>query len=135
MRPSFLQGAFRAMLKAMGRVDPVALRSIHKGRWLRLHPLSGVAILLLDNIFFGVKMATVGIGLPVTATLAFWTTLFSVWFIQRKLVGEDRRMCFMKALAAGVIAGIPTSIAGTFLATWVLVSSGLHPLRRRLKLH
>lgn len=118
----------------MARLDPVALRGIHKGRWLRLHPLSGLAILLLDNLFFGVKIATLGIAFPVTMTLAFWTTLLSVWFIQRKLVGEGRRMCFVKALAAGVVAGIPTSIAGTFIATVILISSGLHPLKGRLKL-
>jgi len=119
----------------MVKFDPEALRSVHKGRWFRMHPLSGVAVLALDKVFFGAELATAGAALPLTVTLAFWTTFFSVWFIQRKVVGEDRRMCFLKALASGLIAGIPTSIAGTFLATWVLLSSGLHPLRRRLKLH
>lgn len=106
-------------------------RNIHKGRWLRLHPVSGVAILLLDNLFFGLKMMTAGLGMPVTATLAFWTTLLAVWFIQRKLVGEDRRMCFGKALASGIVAGLPFSIAGTLVGGWVLLSAGLSPWQHR----
>jgi hypothetical protein len=115
----------------MGKTDLAPIETAHKGRWLRMHPLSGIAILLLDKLFFGMELASAGITIPISSTLAFWTTLISVWFIQRKVVGEGRRMCFLKALAAGVIAGIPTSIGGTFLATWVLLSSGLHPLRRR----
>lgn len=113
--------------------DPGRLRSIHKGKWFRLHPLSGAAILLLDNLFFGAKVFTAGLAMPVTMTLAFWTTLFAVWFIQRKLAGENRRMCFMKALGAGVIAGLPFSIAGTAVGAWVILSAGLSPWRRLLK--
>jgi hypothetical protein len=114
----------------MNGSDAERFRRIHKGQWSRLHPLSGVAILLLDNLFFGIKVMTAGLGMPVTATLAFWTTLFAVWFIQRRLVGEDRRMCFLKALAAGVIAGLPFSIAGTAVGAWVILRSGLAPWKR-----
>lgn len=114
----------------MARLNSDQLRSIHKDRWFRLHPLSGMAILFLDNLFFGLKMMTAGLGMPVTATLAFWTTLLAVWFVQRKLVGEHRRMSLAKALGAGVIAGLPFSIAGTIVGSWVLLSSGLTPWRR-----
>lgn len=117
----------------MNRFDLHAARSIHKGRWFRLHPLSGAAILLLDNLFFGIKAMTAGLAMPVTMTLAFWTTLFAVWLIQRKLVGENRRMSFVKALASGVIAGVPFSVAGTVVGGWILLRSGLSPRRRLLK--
>jgi drug/metabolite transporter (DMT)-like permease len=118
----------------MQRQDSESSLETHRGKWLRLHPLSGVAILLLDNLFFGLKAMTAGLGMPITATLAFWTTLFAVWFVQRKLAHEDRRMSFGKALGAGIIAGLPFSIAGTVIGSWVILSAGLSPWRRLTKL-
>lgn len=117
----------------MASFDSDKLRSIHKGRWFRLHPLSGFAILLLDNLFFGLTTTTAGLGLPLTMTLAFWTTLTAVLLIQRKLVGETKKMSLVKALASGAIAGLPFPIAGTLVGGWVLINSGLSPRRRILK--
>jgi hypothetical protein len=73
---------------------------------------------------------TVGLGMPITATLAFWTTLLAVWFIQRHFAREPRRMSFGKALGSGIIAGLPFSIAGTVIGSWVILSAGLSPWRR-----
>lgn len=100
-----------------------------------MHPGSGLAILFFDHVFFGLAIFSGGIWMPLTMTLAFGTTFFAVWMIQRKIVGESPRVALTKALVAGTVAGIPTSISGTFLGSWILLSAGLHPLRRRLKFY
>lgn len=118
----------------MPRENPDNVREPKSGRWLKLHPLSGLAILLLDNLFFGIKIMTAGLGMPITATLAFWTTLLAVWLVQRHVARDHRRMSFGKALGAGVIAGLPFSIAGTMIGSWVILSAGLSPWRRLTRL-
>lgn len=100
-------------------------RAVNKGRWFRLHPLSGIAILAIDNLFFGVKLATAGIAWPITMSFAFLLSFLAVWLIQRVWVGERGGKSFLKALVAGFIAGVPTSIGGTLLGAWVIARSGL----------
>ncbi len=94
------------------------------------HPFSGVIILVVDNFFFGVKVVSGFTLTALTITLAFSVTAAGVWLVQRKLAGDSPGQAAAKALLAGVIAGIPTSIAGTFVGAWVLAQSGLNPWRK-----
>lgn len=102
-----------------------------KSKLLQLHPLSGAALLLLDNLFFSANVMTAGLSTPLAMTFAFSATLLSVWVIQRKWGGDSRRKSFIKALAAGFVAGLPFSVAGTAVGAWILVRAGMTPQRRR----
>lgn len=97
----------------------------NSGRWLRLHPLSGAALLFLDNLFFGVNALTAGLATPIGIVAAALATFLATGWIQRKLARESRRMSLLKAVAAGIIAGLPFSVAGSTIGALVLLSAGL----------
>jgi|SRR5690625_90243 len=105
-------------------------RPVKKESRRRLHPLSGIAILVLDNLFFGLNALTAGFGLPISMALAFWSTFGVVFLVQRFIGGESRRSSFFKGLGSAVIAGLPFSIGGTILGGWVLLNAGLSSRRR-----
>lgn len=115
----------------MAPSDPGNPQTPSQSKLLQLHPLSGAALLLLDNLLFGANLATAGFSTPLAMTLAFSATLLSVWIIQRKWGGDSRRKSFIKALAAGFVAGLPFSVAGTAVGAWILVRAGMTPQRRR----
>jgi Fe2+ transport system protein B len=94
-------------------------------RRIRLHPFSGLLIILLDNLFFGLNVATLGIGTLLACSLAFSVTTIGVYLAQRFLDRDSRRASLAKALLSGVLAGVPTSITGTIFGTAVLTASGL----------
>jgi hypothetical protein len=98
-------------------------------RRIRLHPVSGLLIILLDNLFFGLNVATLGIGMLLACSLAFSVTTIGVYLAQRFLDRDSRRASLAKALLSGVLAGVPTSITGTIFGTAVLAASGLPRLR------
>ncbi|MEI7730772.1 MAG: hypothetical protein WCO56_14460 [Verrucomicrobiota bacterium] len=103
-----------------------------------LHPLSGGAILLFDNLFFGGELLTFEMGLVPLCLLAFLITTILVFVIQRQLRGDTTSACAKKALFGGVIAGFPTSLSGTVVGGAVLMLSGLNSwkewlARKRLK--
>jgi hypothetical protein len=98
---------------------------IKKRRKLFLHKLSGLWVFLVDNAFFGATFATGGLALPISCILAFFTGSAGVFLIET-LVNRDRKgRAFNKALLAGVLSGIPTSLAGTIYGAWVLRMAGL----------
>src|SRR6185503_8728341 len=85
-----------------------------------LHPASGLLILAVDWFFFAPEAATAEVLAIVTAPLAFAVTAAGVFWIQRSKNGDAWGTAAAKAIFAGVVAGIPTSIAGTILGTLVL---------------
>lgn len=92
---------------------------------LYLHRLSGVWVFLVDNAFFGATLATAGLALPISCTLAFFAGTTGVFLIET-LVNQDRKgRAFNKALLAGILSGIPTSIGGTIYGAWVMRMAGM----------
>ena len=96
-----------------------------KRRKLFLHKLSGLWVFLVDNAFFGATIATAGLALPISCLLAFFTGGAGVFFIQTLINRDSVKQAFNKALLAGVLSGIPTSIAGTIYGAWVLRMAGM----------
>ena len=96
-----------------------------KRRKLFLHKLSGLWVFLVDNAFFGATIATAGLALPISCLLAFFTGGAGVFFIQTLINRDSAKQAFNKALLAGVLSGIPTSIAGTVYGVWILRMAGL----------
>lgn len=96
---------------------------------LFLHKLSGVWVFLVDNAFFGVTVTTAiptgGFSLLITCSLASLSGGLGVFLIQKMINGDSLRQAFNKAMLAGLLAGIPTSLAGTIYGAWVLRMAGL----------
>ena len=100
-----------------------------KQRKLFLHKLSGLWVFLVDNAFFGVTVATAiptgGFSLLITCSLASLSGGLGVFLIQKMINGDSLRQALNKAMLAGVLSGIPTSLAGTIYGAWVLRMAGL----------
>ena len=100
-----------------------------KRRQLFLHKLSGLWVFLVDNAFFGVTVATAiptgGFSLLITCSLASLSGGLGVFLIQKMINGDSLRQALNKALLAGALSGIPTSLAGTIYGAWVLRMAGL----------
>ena len=92
---------------------------------LHLHRLSGLWVFLVDNAFFGATLATAGLALPVSCTLAFFAGATGVFLIQKILNRDSFAQALRKALTAGILCGIPFSIAGTIYGGWVMAVAGL----------
>lgn len=90
-----------------------------------LHPLSGLAILLIDNAFFIGEIASLGFSLPVTCMLAFLSSLAGVGLIQRLLARDDWKPSIAKGVLGGLAAGVPFPIAGTLAGGIIMAVSGL----------
>ena len=90
-----------------------------------LHPASGALILGVDWLFFGAEVVSLETAGVFGSLAAFATTTLGVFWIQRAKRRDSRAAAAAKALFAGVVAGIPTSIGGTVLGTLVLVLAGL----------
>jgi hypothetical protein len=109
---------------------PVRLQRYHDApppprRKLWLHPASGLLILGVDWLFFAPEAATAELAAIITSPLAFLIVGSGVFWIQRRKNGDSFLTAAAKGFLSGVVAGIPTSIGGTILGTWVLILSGL----------
>ena len=101
---------------------PAELRHVKK---LHIHRLSGAWIFLIDWLFFGVNAITAGLATPVVSILAFLTGGTGLFLIQKLLNKDSFEQAFLRGLIAGVMAGIPFSIAGTVYGGWVLAMAGM----------
>ena len=113
----------------MNQPPKLPLKSKKRGIFF-LHKLSGIWVFLVDNAFFGATAATAiptgGLSLLITCSLATLSGGLGVFLIQKLINGDSVRHAFKKALLAGVLSGIPTSIAGTIYGVWVLRMAGLN---------
>ena len=99
--------------------------SSSKRRFFLFHPYSGTLIIAMDWVFFGVEAGTLGLSIPVMSLLAFATTLLGVFSIQMRLAKDNLGIALAKGILGGLVAGIPTPIAGTFIGALILALSGL----------
>ena len=95
------------------------------GQTFLFHPFSGMLIIALDWLFFGIESATLGLSIPVTSFLAFVTTFLGVSLIQINLARDNWVTGIAKGLLGGILAGIPTAISGTALGALILAWSGI----------
>lgn len=99
----------------------------------RLHPLSGLLLLVVDNIFWGVELATFELAMPISVVLSFLITGVGVVLVQRFMARDGLGASLAKAFFCAVLAGVPWSIMGTALGGVVLMASGLSAFNRRGK--
>jgi hypothetical protein len=89
-----------------------------------LHPATGALIFAVDWLFFGADALSLGLSTVVTSLAAFAIAAAGTWWVQRTRARDSRTRAAIKALFGGVVAGIPTSIAGTAVGAAVLMLSG-----------
>jgi hypothetical protein len=97
-----------------------------------LLPATGLLMLGLDWLLFPKEAATVGLATPVTAILGFLLGGIGTYHLQRRYGLNARPAAIFKALLAGFFVGVPFPLAGTLVGGWVLATSGLADLKRRL---
>ena len=88
------------------------------------HPLSGLVILGVDWLAFGIELPTQLLLEPIVSLAAFAVTFWAVSKIQQR-DGDEPRWAVFKAVLGAVAAGVPFPITGTVLGTAILVLSGL----------
>lgn len=95
------------------------------GSNFRLHPLSGLLLITVDNIFWGAEALSLGLAIPVAVILSSFITLVTITMIQKFLGKNTWGVSITKALLCAILAGIPTSIMGTAFGGFILLASGL----------
>lgn len=106
-------------------VDPVPRR------WLL--PLTGLWIIGLDWLLFSQNSLVLGLATPLLAVIGFITGGLGTLYIQRRYAGDQGALGWLKAMAAGLVVGVPFPLAGSLVGGWILVASGLGSWRNRLK--
>ena len=101
---------------------PAELRHVKN---FRIHRLSGAWILLIDNLFFVGTISTGGLSLPISCILAFLSGGLGVFLIEKLINKNSFNQSFLRGLIAGILSGIPISIAGTVYCAWVLAMAGI----------
>jgi hypothetical protein len=92
------------------------------------HPLSGVAILGIDWVFFGLGWELGPVSMAIASVAAFLSCYAVVRRVQIRLGGDDPKRARWKALIGAVAAGVPFAIGGTLLGGLILILSGLKTL-------
>lgn len=90
-----------------------------------LLPATGALILGLDWILFSSNTLTAWLATPIAMVLGFVLGSVGTYLIQRRAAGDTWSRAALKALAAGIVVGLPWPVGGTLIGGWVLLSSGL----------
>ena len=88
------------------------------------HPLSGLVILGVDWLAFGIDLPTEFLFTPLVSIIAFGVTFWAVARIQLR-DGDARKRAYFKAFLGAVAAGVPFPVTGTIVGTAILLLSGL----------
>jgi len=103
------------------------------GSNFRLHPLSGLLLMVVDDFFWGVETLTLELALPISVVLSFGITLIAVTLTQKFLGRDGWGRSLAKAFFCAVLAGIPMGIMGTAVGGFILMAAGLSHFGRKGK--
>jgi hypothetical protein len=95
-------------------------------------PATGLLMLGLDWLLFPKEAVSAGLAIPVTSLVGFLLGSFGTYHLQTRYALNTRPAALFKALLAGFFVGVPFPLAGTLVGGWVLATSGLAGLKRRL---
>lgn len=96
-----------------------------------LHALSAVMLTVVDNAFWGVNAMTLGLATPFVMLLAFGSMFVVVFLIQVYMAKDGFGLAITKGVIVGILAGIPTSVVGSFAGGFVL-GDGMRAKRVRV---
>ncbi|MCX5794377.1 MAG: phosphoribosylaminoimidazole carboxylase [Elusimicrobia bacterium] len=111
---------------------PPSARPVQDRKRTFFHPLSGLAILGVDWLAFGIDLPTEFLFTPLVSLIAFGVTFWAVARIQSR-DGDDLKRAYFKAFLGAVAAGVPLPVTGTIVGAAILLLSGLPTgsIRRR----
>ena len=89
------------------------------------HPASGLAILAIDWLFFGLEWELGPVSVVLSCLAAFGLCYAVVKRVQERWHGDAPRLARAKALFGAAAAGVPFAIGGTMLGGAILILSGL----------
>ena len=89
------------------------------------HPASGLAILVIYWLFFGLEWELGPVSEVVACLAAFAACFYVVRRIQIRWHGDAPRLAAAKAVFGGLAAGVPFPIGGTLFGGLILALSGL----------
>jgi len=118
-------------LSQPGESHPPAHAPVAAPRRTLLHPAAGALILGLDWLLFSGAVLTAGTMSWFSIIGGFFLGGIGTGLIQRRLGGDSRRVAAFKALAGGLVVGVPLPIAGTAVGGTILALSGLDRLLKR----
>jgi hypothetical protein len=95
-------------------------------------PATGLLVLGLDWLLFPPEAATLGLSTPLAAIFGFLAGSMGTYHLQTRYAGDTGWKAWLKALAAGLVVGVPFPMAGTMVGAWILASSGLASWKNRL---
>ena len=102
-----------------------------KDKKSRIHALSGALLMAVDGAFFGANAVSFGLATPLICFVAFVFTGIGVFLVQKFTAEEDTGSALAKGFALGVLAGIPTPIAGTLGGGAVIAKAGIKAIRNK----
>ena len=86
--------------------------------------MSGLVILGVDWLAFGIDLPTEFLFTPLVSLVAFGVTFWAVARIQAG-DGDDPKRAYLKAFLGAVAAGVPFPVTGTIVGAAILLLSGL----------
>src|SRR5690606_15133469 len=90
-----------------------------------LHPLSGIAIFVLDWVLFGSNALSGMLATLPVSLVGFCVGLVAVVVLQRRFTDESWARSVGKGLLGAAVVGAPFPVAGSVFGTWVVVLAGL----------
>jgi len=84
---------------------------------------------IVDNALWGANAVTLGLSTPMTCLIAFLSVGIGVSLVQRYIALDAAGPAITKGFYLGVLAGIPTSIAGSAGGLGILIMNGLGRFR------
>ena len=90
-----------------------------------LLPLTGIWILALDWLLFSSNALSAGLATPIVIALGFFLGGVGTLILQKWIAGDSFWKALAKALAAGIVVGVPWPLTGTLVGGWILLASGI----------
>lgn len=95
-----------------------------------IHPLSAALLVAVDGLWSLADWAVLAWGL--TVPLSFLAVCIPAFLVQKHVHGDARGRSLAIGSLLGVLAAVPTPVAGTVVGGVVLAMAGLRSLRRLL---
>ncbi|HEX5471147.1 MAG TPA: hypothetical protein VFW73_04640 [Lacipirellulaceae bacterium] len=95
-------------------------------------PATGLWIMGLDWFLFSEEAASFGLAIPFTSVVGFLAGGIGTYYLQTRHGLDSPPVAMLKALAAGILVGVPFPLAGTLAGAWILANSGIASVKSRI---